>query len=91
MKIKLNVRVNFTKDGKVFTVWPESNRFLPGIEFYTGHGSSTNEAVEDLFARFPQEFTIDDEYAVRTSDLEYSFQRPFEIVRSDNIRIFCLR
>ena len=45
MKIKLNVRVNLTKEGRLFTVWPKFHEFLPGLEFYTGHGSSTSEAA----------------------------------------------
>ena len=57
MKIKLNVRVNLTTEGRLFTVWPKTHKFLPGLEFYTGHGSSTSEAVEDLFAKLPEEFT----------------------------------
>ena len=90
MKIKLNVRVNLTSEGRLFTVWPKSHAFLPGIEFYTGHGASTSEAVEDLFAKLPEEFTIDDEFAVRTTSLEYTLQRPFQIVLSDMVRTFVL-
>ena len=51
MKIKLNVRVNLTSEGRLFTVWPKPHKFLPGIEFYTGQGSSTAEAVEELFTQ----------------------------------------
>lgn len=90
MKIKLKVRVNLTKEGKVFTVWPKSHEFLPGIEFYTGHGDSTNMAVEDLLMKLPEDFTIDDEYSVRTASLEPVLVRPFEIVQSDRIRVFQL-
>lgn len=90
MNIKLNVRVNLTTEGRLFTVWPKTHKFLPGLEFYTGHGSSTSEAVEDLFAKLPDEFTIDDEFSVRTTSLEPSLQRPFEIIKSDSIRIFVL-
>ena len=88
MKIKLNVRVNLTKEGRLFTVWPKSHKFLPGLEFYTGHGSSTSEAVEDLYAQLPKEFTIDDEFAVMSSSLEPTLVRPFEVVNSDTVRIF---
>lgn len=91
MNIRLNVRVNLTESGKLFTIWAAPHKFLPGIEFYTGHGSSTNEAVENLYANLPDEFIIDDEYAVRTSSLEYTFRRPFEIVRSEVIKSFVLR
>lgn len=90
MKIKLNVRVNLTSSGQLFTVWPKFHTFLPGLEFYTGHGSSTSEAVEDLFAKLPEDFTIDDEFSVRTASLEPALHRPFEIVKSDSIRIFTL-
>ena len=90
MKIKLNVRVNLTSEGRLFTVWPKSHAFLPGIEFYTGLGASTSEAVEDLFAKLPEEFTFDDEFAVRTASLEHSLQRPFQIVHSDTVRAFVL-
>lgn len=90
MKIKLNVRINITGSGKVFTVWARQHKFLPGIEFHTGSGASTSEAIEDLFSRLPDEFTIDDEYSVRTASLEHSLQRPFDIVRSDSIRPFIL-
>ena len=88
MKIKLNVRVNLTKEGRLFTVWPKTHQFLPGVEFYTGNGTSTAEAVEDLFACLPEEFVIDDEYSVMRASLEYSFKRPFEIVQSDIQRTF---
>ena len=58
--------------------------------FYTGHGASTSEAVEDLFAKLPEEFTIDDEFAVKTASLEHTLQRPFQIVHSDMVRTFVL-
>ena len=90
MKIKLNVRVNLTSEGRLFTVWPKSHEFHPGIEFYTGQGSSTREAVEDLFTRLPEEFTIDDEFAVRTASLEHALHRPFQIVHSEKVRTFVL-
>lgn len=51
-------------------------------------GLQTSEAVEDLFAQLPEEFSIDDEFAVRTASLEAVPYRPFEIVQSDSIRIF---
>ena len=88
MKIKLNVRVNLTKEGRLFTVWPKFHKFLPGLEFYTGHGSSTSEAVEDLYAQLPEVFTMDDEFAIMTSSLESTLVRPFEVVNSDTVRIF---
>ena len=90
MKIKLIVRVNLTKEGRLFTVWPKFHEFLPGLEFYTGHGSSTSEAVEDLFAKLPEEFAIDNEFSVRTTSLEPALHRPFEIVHSNRIRVFQL-
>ena len=91
MKIKLNVKVNLTTKGRLFTIWPKSHKFLPGLEFYTGHGSSTSEAIEDLYAQLPEEFTIDDEFVVRTASLEHSLQRPFQIMHSDTVRDFVLR
>ena len=90
MKIKLNVRVNLTSGGRLFTVWPRSHAFLPGLEFYTGQGASTSEAIADLFAKLPEEFTIDDDFAVRTASLEHTLQRPFQIVHSDKVRTFVL-
>ena len=85
MKIKLNVRVNLTREGRQFIVWPQSHKFLPGLEFYTGHGSSTAEAVEDLLANLPEEFTIDDEFAVRTTSLTPLVIRPFEVFKRDTL------
>ena len=67
MKIKLNVRVNLAKSGKIFTVWARPHALLPGVEFYTGHGHSTREAIEDLFLNMPDEFRIDDEIIVKTN------------------------
>lgn len=87
MKIKLNVRVNLTKSGRLFTLWARPHEYLPGIEFYTGHGSSTSEALEDLFLSMPDEFRIDDEIIVKTTSLEHELLRPFEIVHSDNVRV----
>ena len=91
MKIKLNVRVNLTSAGCLFTVWPKSHEYLPGLEFFTGQGSSTGEAVEDLFSRLPEIFTIDDEFSVKTSSLEHILKRPFQIVHSDMLRTFVLK
>ena len=88
MKVKLNVRINLTNKGRIFTIWPQFHKFLPGLEFYTGHGTSTSEAIKDLFAKLPEEFTIDDEFAIKTTSLEPALHRPFEIVHSDNIRVF---
>jgi hypothetical protein len=48
------------------------------------------EAIDDLFNKFPEQFTIDDEFAVRTSSLEPVFHRPFEIVHSNRVRVFLL-
>ena len=90
MKITLNVRVNLTSAGRLFTVWPKSHEYLPGLEFFTGQGSSTGEAVEDLFSRLPEIFTIDDEFSVKTSSLEHTLKRPFQIVHSDTVRTFVL-
>ena len=90
MKIKLNVRINITSSGKVFTIWARQHRYLPGIEFYTGSGISTSEAVADLFSKLPYVFTIDDEISVRTTSLEHVLQRPFGVVKSDSIRQFIL-
>ena len=90
MKITLNVRVNLTSAGRLFTVWPKSHEYLPGLEFFTGQGSSTGEAVEDLFSRLPETFTIDDDFAVKKSSLEHTLKRPFQIVHSDTVRTFVL-
>ena len=90
MKITLNVRVNLTSAGRLFTVWPKSHEYLPGLEFFTGQGSSTGEAVEDLFSRLPEIFAIDDEFSVKTSSLEHTLERPFQIVHSDTVRTFVL-
>lgn len=90
MKIKINVRVNLTKEGDLFTIWSKSHQFLPGLEFYTGHGATMEEAIDDLFNKFPEQFTIDDEFAVRTSSLEPVLHRPFEIVHSNRVRVFLL-
>ena len=90
MKIKINVRVNLTKEGQLFTIWPKSHQFLPSLEFYTGHGATMEEAIDDLFNKFPEQFTIDDEFAVRTSSLEPVLYRPFEIVHSNKVRVFLL-
>lgn len=79
----MNVRVNLTKGGRLFTVWPKTHQFLPGVEFYTGNGTSTAEAVEDLFASLPEEFTIDDEFSIRTSSIMPQLIKPFEIIIMD--------
>lgn len=90
MKIKLNVRINITPDGRVFTVWPRQHKYLPSVEFYTGHGTSPRDAAENLLMHMPDEFVIEDVIAVRTTSLEYEFCRPFEVVSSDIIRTFSL-
>ena len=90
MKVKLNVRININGQGKVFTVWPRSHEYLPGIEFYTGQGVSTRDAVEDLFLNLPDRFCVEDGISVETVSLEHELCRPFEVVRSDSIRAFVL-
>ena len=88
MKSKLNVRINVTGQGKIFTGWPNSHEYLPGLEFYTGQGQSTSEAVEDLFMNFPDRFCIEDGISIETVSLEHELHRPFEVVHSDVIRTF---
>lgn len=91
MKIKLNVRVNLSSKDKLFTIWPASHEHLPGIEFYTGQGSTTREAVENLFMNLPDEFNVEDGISVRSASLEHELRRPFEVVSSDSVRTFiCL-
>ena len=54
-------------------------------------GKTTREAVDDLFAQLPEQFAIDDEFAVLTESIEHTLKRPFDIVRSESIRTFLLR
>ena len=88
MKITINVRVNITENGPIYTVWPRPHHHLPGVEFYTGHGSTIKDAISDLYDAFPVHFDIEDEISVRSASLECSLRRPFEMVRSENIRTF---
>lgn len=44
-----------------------------------------------VFAKLPEEFTIDDEFAVQTTSLEPVLQRSFDIVQSESIRTFMIR
>lgn len=88
MKIQINVRVNLLSDQKVYTVWARPHQHLPGIEFYTGQGLSLNDAVEDLFNVFPDQFVIDDEIQVSSKQIDWTPRRPFEMVRSESIRTF---
>lgn len=88
MKIQINVRVNLLSDQKVYTVWARAHQHLPGIEFYTGQGLSLNDAVEDLFNAFPDQFVIDDEIQVSSKQIDWTPRRPFEMVRSESIRTF---
>ena len=88
MKIQINVRVNLLSDQKVYTVWARPHQHLPGIEFYTGQGLSLNDAVEDLFNAFPDQFVIDDEIQVSSKHIDWTPRRPFEMARSESIRIF---
>lgn len=90
MKLFINVRINFTGEGKMFTVWPRPHHFLPGIEFYTGFGYSLSEAMMELRESLPESFMIDDEFSICSEKLEYAVIRPLEIVNSASIRIFVL-
>ena len=90
MKILLNVRINLTDDGKVFTVWARPHRYLPGIEYYTGSSDNLSEAIRDLEASLPESFAIDDDIIIRTSHLQPILIRPFDIVASNAIRTFTL-
>ena len=88
MKILLNVRINLTDYGKVFTVWARPHRYLPGIEFYTGMSDNLPEAIRELEDSFPESFAIDDEILVKKSHIEPVLLRPFDIIKSDRIRTF---
>lgn len=88
MKIQINVRVNLLSDHKTYTVWARPHQHLPGVEFYTGQGQSLNDAVEDLFNAFPEQFVIDDEIQVSSKQIDWTPRRPFEMVRSESIRTF---
>lgn len=90
MKIRINVRINITEQGRLFTVWPRLHRFLPGIEFHTGIAEGLSEAIEMLRDSFPETFQIDYEYSILSSTLDCKTCRPFEIVYSDIIRQFTL-
>ena len=88
MKVFLNVRINITETGRTFTVWPRSNRFLPGVEFHTGISDSLADAVHQLKESLPEVFPIDDEYSVYSKSLDFDVVRPFDMVRSETIRTF---
>ena len=88
MKIQINVRVNLLSEHKTYTVWARPHQHLPGVEFYTGQGQSLNDAVEDLFNAFPDQFVIDDEIQVSSKQIDWTPRRPFEMVRSESIRTF---
>lgn len=88
MKVYLNVRINLTSDGRTFTVWARPNLFLPGIEFHTGSADNLSDAVRALRDSLPDDFPIDDEFSVMTSDIEFTVIRPFQMVRSESIRTF---
>ena len=90
MKVYLNVRINITETGRTFTVWPRSNRFLPGIEFHTGMADNLSDAVALLRNSMPDEFPIDDEISVSSASLDFVIVRPFGIVKSDIQRVFIL-
>jgi hypothetical protein len=88
MKVFLNVRINIIDGERTFTVWPRANRFLPGIEFHTGIADSLADAVHQLKESFPEVFPIDDEFSVCSKSLDFEVVRPFDIVKSANIRTF---
>ena len=90
MNIYLNVRVTITDDGRRFTVWSRPHRYLPGIEFYTGMSDSLNGAIRSLEDVLPDSFAIDDEISIKTTSLNPIISRPFEIVKSGEVRLFCL-
>ena len=90
MKILLNVRINLTDDGKVFTVWARPHRYLPGIEFHTGSSDNLPEAIHNLEDSFPESFAIDDDIVIKKSHLQPFLIRPFDIVASNAIRTFTL-
>ena len=91
MKIKINVRINHTQEGNVYTVWPRQHKYLPAIEFHTGQGFTLADAIADLSASLPDEFYIEDGISVNKSALEYSVRRPFDIVKSEPLKVFCVQ
>ena len=88
MKVFLNVRINFVDGERTFTVWPLANRFLPGIEFHTGISDSLADAVHQLKESLPEVFPIDDEFSVCSKSLDFTVVRPFDMVKSNSIRVF---
>ena len=86
MKVYLNVRINITKTGRTFTVWPRSNRFLPGIEFHTGMADNLSDAVALLRNSMPDEFPI-----IRTSAEMHSHSRAAFVMEGDWIDVGSLR
>ena len=88
MKVYLNVRINIMDGERTFTVWPRANRFLPGIEFHTGISESLAEAISKLKESLPEVFPIDDEFSVCSKSLDFEVVRPFDMVRSNSIRVF---
>lgn len=88
MKVFLNIRVNFVDGERTFTVWPRATRFLPGIEFHTDTSDSLANAVHQFKESLPEVFPIDDEFSVCSKSLDFTVIRPFDMVRSDSIRVF---
>ena len=88
MKVFLNVRINFIDGERTFTVWPRANRFLSGIEFHTGISDSLADAVHQLKESLPEVFPIDDEFSVCSKSLDFTVVRPFDMVKSNSIRVF---
>lgn len=88
MKVFLNVRINIIDGERTFTVWPRAKRFLPGIEFHTGISESLAEAISKLKESLPEVFPIDDEFSVCSKSLDFEVVRPFDMVRSNSIRVF---
>lgn len=87
MNITLNVLITLTAAGKIFSVWAEQNRSIPGIELNAGCGFTISDAVEDWYDNQPSIFFIDDETVIYKDSFSYRLKRPFVVERGESPRI----
>lgn len=87
MNITLNVLITLTAAGKIFSVWAEQNRSIPGIELNAGCGLTISDAVEDWYDNQPSSFFIDDETVIYKDSFNYRLKRPFVVERGESPRI----
>ena len=86
MTIELRVMITVSSTGATFTVYTEDCLEFPEIFENDGSGSSISEAIDNFYFNLP-EYIGDEDFSIRTRDIDYELRHPYEVVHSEQVRI----